>query len=201
MDRNFKEALKHRRTYYSINDKSPVADSVIKEILEFVLMNVPSAFNSQTTRMVLLLGEENKKLWDIVKETLRQIVSAEAFGKTAEKIDNSFACGYGTVLFFEDHSIVENLQTAFPAYKDNFPGWSVQTSGMHQLAVWVMLEDVGLGASLQHYNPLIDMEVRKIWSIPESWHLVSEMPFGTPTAKPGSKESDPLEKRVKVYRS
>ena len=70
------------------------------------------------------------------------VTPREAFAKTEEKIDNSFACGYGTVLFFEDQKVVKGLQEAFPSYQENFPGWSLQTSAMHQLAVWVMLEDV-----------------------------------------------------------
>lgn len=51
---------------------------------------------------------------------------------------------------------------------------------MHQFAVWVMLEDAGFGASLQHYNPLIDEEVAKTWDIPSYWRLIAEMPFGVP---------------------
>lgn len=74
---------------------------------------------------------------------------------------DSFKAGYGTVLFFEDQSIVKSLQEQFALYADNFPIWSQQTSGMHQLVVWTALEGEGLGATLQHYNPLIDDEVKK----------------------------------------
>ena len=126
-----------------------------------VVRHVPSAFNSQSTRVVLLLGESHKKLWKIVKDALKKIVlNGDAFVKTEEKIDHSFACGYGTVLFFEDQKVVKGASGSFsPLSGENFPGWSLQTSAMHQLAMWTMLEDVGFGASLQHYNPLID-EVR-----------------------------------------
>ena len=156
MERSFSEALKQRRTYYSITNQSPISDQEIECIVNMTVRHVPSAFNSQSTRVVLLLGESHKKLWQIVKDALKKIVPAEAFVKTEEKIDHSFACGYGTVLFFEDQKVVKGLQEAFPSYQENFPGWSLQTSAMHQLAIWVMLEDVGFGASLQHYNPLID---------------------------------------------
>ena len=70
MTRDFKEALRHRRTYYHITDSSPISDEQIKEIIDFAVMNVPSAFNSQSTRIVLLLGKNHKKLWEITKETL-----------------------------------------------------------------------------------------------------------------------------------
>ena len=117
-------------------------------------------------------------------------------GKTEEKIDGCFACGYGTILYFEDMAIVRSLQESFPTYKDNFPIWAEQTDAMHQLAVWTMLEDAGMGASLQHYNPLIDDEVRKAWNLPGDWKLVAQMPFGVPVAQPGSKEVMSLDERV-----
>ena len=112
---------------------------------------------------------------------------------------DSFKAGYGTVLFFEDEAIVKSLQEQFALYADNFPIWSNQASGMHQLVVWTALEAEGLGASLQHYNPLIDDEVKKEWNIPENWKLIAQMPFGNPTASPGEKEFQPLEDRVKFY--
>ena len=64
MTRDFKEALRHRRTYYHITDSSPISDEQIKEIIDFAVMNVPSAFNSQSTRIVLLLGKNHKALGD-----------------------------------------------------------------------------------------------------------------------------------------
>lgn len=93
-------------------------------------------------------------------------------------------------------AIVRSLQESFPTYKDNFPIWAEQTDAMHQLAVWTMLEDAGMGASLQHYNPLIDDEVRKAWNLPGDWKLVAQMPFGVPVAQPGSKEVMSLDERV-----
>lgn len=36
---------------------------------------------------------------------------------------------------------------------------------MHQLVVWTALETEGLGATLQHYNPIIDDEVKNEWNI------------------------------------
>lgn len=200
MKRSFDEALKHRRSYYAITDKSPITDEEIEKIIDLAVMHVPSAFNSQSPRVVLLLGENHKKLWAIVKETLRRMVPPEAFKATGAKIDNSFAAGYATVLFYEDQRVVENLQASFPLYKDKFPDWSQQTSAMHQFAIWTMLEDAGFGASLQHYNPLIDDEVRRTWSLPPEWRLIAQMPFGVPAQEPGEKEFQDLATRIKVFK-
>jgi predicted oxidoreductase (fatty acid repression mutant protein) len=71
---------------------------------------------------------------------------------------------------------------------------------MHQLAVWTMLEELGFGANLQHYNPLIDERVAKEWNIPANWKLIAEMPFGTPANGPGDKDFKPLEDRVKIFK-
>jgi len=200
MTRNFKEAIKHRRTYYSIGNTSPISDDQIKEIIDWAVTHVPSAFNSQSTRVVLLLGQNHNKLWNIVKETLKKNISAEAFTVTESKINNNFAAGHGTILFFEDQDVIENLQNSFPSYSQNFPIWSQQTSAMHQFAIWTMLEDAGLGASLQHYNPIIDEEVTKTWNINPKWKLIAQMPFGAPLQDPGNKEFYPLDERVKIYK-
>ena len=98
MERSFSEALKHRRTYYSITNQSPIPDQEIECIVNMTVRHVPSAFNSQSTRVVLLLG------------------------------------------------------------------------------------------------------VRRAWNLPGHWHLIAEMPFGLPVTKPGEKEFQPLEERVRVFK-
>lgn len=199
MLKDFRTAVEERRTYYGIGKESPVAYEHIKEVIDHAVKHTPTAFNSQSGRVVLLLGEHHNKLWDITMETLRRIVPVDDFAPTEDKI-NSFHNGYGTLLFFEDESIVKGLQEQFPLYAEYFPIWSQQASGMLQYVVWVSLEIEGFGVSLQHYNPLIDDEVKKDWNIPNEWKLIGQMPFGKPTATPGDKEFKPLEDRIKVFK-
>lgn len=200
MKRDFRDAIKHRRTHYGLSNSSPITDNEIQEIIETAVTHVPSAFNSQSTRIVLLLGENHKKLWEIVKDTLRQIVPAEAFKATEAKIDNSFEAGYATILFFEDTEVIEGLQNRFPSYKENFPVWAQQTSAMHQFAIWTLLTDAGFGASLQHYNPLIDEAVARQWNISPGWKLIAQMPFGAAIQEPGEKHFAPLKERILVFK-
>ncbi|PEZ80433.1 nitroreductase family protein [Bacillus sp. AFS017274] len=199
MTKDFYTAIKERRSYYGINKEVQVSDEKIKEIVEFAVKHTPSAFNSQTSRLVVLTGSAHDKLWDITTQALRKAVGDRDFSGTQQKMD-SFKVGYGSVLFFEDESVVKSLQEQFATYADNFPIWSQQTSGMHQLVVWTALEAEGLGATLQHYNPLIDDEVKKEWDVPSNWKLIAQMPFGNPTAQPGDKEFKPLEDRIKFYK-
>ena len=198
--KSLKESIEQRRSIYAISNQSPISDTELENLVQFAAKHVPSAFNSQSTRLVLLLGDNHKKVWDITKEALRKIVPEDAFEATEQKIDNCFAAGYGTVLFFEDQTVVESLQKAFPLYANNFPVWSQHTSAMHQFAVWNLLEEAGLGATLQHYNPLIDDEVRKTWGLPASWTQIAQMPFGTPVADAGEKTFQPIEDRVKIFK-
>lgn len=199
MNKNFYEAIKERRSIYAISKESPISDERIKEIVEYIVKHVPSAFNSQTTRAVVLLGESHDKLWNITMEALRKIVPESDFASTEAKI-NSFKGGYGTVLFFEDFAVVESLQNQFELYKDNFPVWAVQTSGMMQFSVWTAFATEGLGASLQHYTELIDAEVKKEFNIPNNWRMMAQMPFGKIVAGAGEKEFSPIEDRVKVIK-
>jgi len=199
MSMNFSDAIKNRRTIYNIDKNINISDNEILNIIYDAVKYTPSAFNSQSNRVVVLFNQRHNKLWDITKEVLSKIVPEDKFDSTEEKI-NSFKNGYGTVLFFEDESTIKSLQEQFNTYKDNFPIWSQQSSGMLQFIVWTSLENEGLGASLQHYNPLIDDEVKKEWNIPNNWKLIAQLPFGNPTAPAGNKDFLPLEGRIKVFK-
>jgi uncharacterized protein len=197
LKKEFFSAIKDRRSIYGISNEKIVPDERIIEIVELAVKHAPSALNSQSGRIVILFGENHTKLWDITTKTLRKIVPVEKFGPTQDKMD-SFSRGYATILFFEDQSVIDTLQKNYEIYKDNFPIWSQQSSGMLQFIIWTALELEGFGASLQHYNPLIDEEVKAEWDIPSTWQLVAQMPFGKVTAMPPEKSFQPVEERIKI---
>lgn len=200
MKTTFLEALKNRRSIYALGNQVDVSQKEIILMVEEVLVHMPSAFNSQTTRLVLLFDAEHTQFWDMVKSTLRAMLDDEAYAHTEKKIDGSFRSGFGTILFFEDQAVVGNMQKNYSAYADRFPQWSEHTSAMHQFALWTLLEDAGLGASLQHYNPLIDDQVRENWTLPSTWKLIAQMPFGKALANAGPKMQEPLENRMRVFK-
>ncbi|MEB2491702.1 nitroreductase family protein [Peribacillus frigoritolerans] len=198
MVKDFFSAIEDRRSYYSLSKENVVPDKRIKEVIDHAVQYSPSAFNSQSARVIVLTGQSHDQLWDITKETLRIAADGKDLKKTEEKM-RSFINGYGTVLFFEDQAIINRLQEQYKTYAENFPIWSNQSSAILQFVVWTSLEIEGFGASLQHYNPLIDDEVRKTWDISRDWKLIAQMPFGKPTSEPGDKDFSPLEERVKYY--
>lgn len=196
---DFWNAVKTRRSIYAIGKDLPIAEDRVEEIVKNAVLYSPSSFNSQSARTVVLFGEQHDRLWDLTKETLRKVVPADSFGPTEEKMA-SFRSGRGTVLFFEDKTVIEGLQKQFALYADNFPVWAEQSNGILQYVVWTALADEGVGASLQHYNPLIDDEVRKEWGVPETWKLIAQMPFGKIEAPAGDKEFAPIDSRMKVFK-
>jgi len=191
------DVLRNRRSIYGLDKNIKVSDDEIKVIVEEALLHTPTGFNSQGPRAVLLLGKGHEKLWSITMEALRAIVPAAAFKNTEDKI-KSFAAAYGTIVYFEEEAIVKNLQEKYALYAANFPIWATQSNGMLQQNVWFGLTQAGLGASLQHYNEVIEDAFRKEFDIPATWKMTAQMPFGNPIAAPSQKDFAPLENRFKV---
>lgn len=195
----FHEAIQKRRSIYKIGNKSILSHNEIKKLVECCLFNAPTAFNAQSARTIVLFGESNQKFWDMVIDTLKEHVSNNGFEKTKEKIQQ-FAAGIGTILFFEEEKTLQHLQKNFPTYADNFPKWAEQGNGILQYMIWTSLSENGIGASIQHYNPLIDEKTEKMFKISKSWRMIAQMPFGSIEGAPGVKTHLPLEERIKVFK-
>ncbi|MDO4224168.1 MAG: nitroreductase family protein, partial [Acinetobacter sp.] len=56
-----------------------------------------------------------------------------------------------------------------------------------------------LGASLQHYNPIIDDEVAATFGVPASWKLRAQLVFGSVEAPAGEKSFIADEERFKTF--
>lgn len=191
------QAFDERRSIYALGNELPVEPQVIVNMAERVLLHTPSAFNSQSSRLVVLFGAEHQKLWDIAEEKLRAAVGDGDFSGTKQKLDG-FRAAAGTVLFYEDKNVTQSLQEQFALYADRFPVWAQQTSAMHQYAMWTELRTLNVGANLQHYNPLVDEDAAKVYAIPDSWELVAQMPFGNIVEPAGEKTYQPVSERMKV---
>ena len=191
------QAFDERRSVYALGNELPVEPQAIVNMAERVLLHTPSAFNSQSSRLVVLFGAEHQKLWDIAEEKLRAAVGDGDFSGTKQKLDG-FRAAAGTVLFYEDKNVTESLQEQFALYADRFPVWAQQTSAMHQYAMWTELRTLNVGANLQHYNPLVDEDAAKAYAIPDSWELVAQMPFGNIVEPAGEKTYQPVSERMKV---
>ena len=188
-----------RRSVYALSNQLPVANDEIIKLVEHAVLHTPSAFNSQSTRVVVLFGDDHNKLWQMTEDTLRGVVdNEEQFAATKQKMDG-FKAGAGTVMFFEDHSVVRDMQAAAPLYADKFPIWAHQTNAMHQYVIWTALASIDVGANLQHYNPIIDKAVASTWNIDEHWELNAQMVFGAIEKSASDKAFKPVADRMQVF--
>lgn len=193
------ELTEKRRSIYALNNQLPVSNDEIVNLIEHAMLHTPSSFNSQSTRIIVLFGEAHQKLWQMTEDTLRDIVNNdEQFVSTKQKMD-SFKAGAGTVLFFEDHKVVRGFQEDIPLYADKFPVYAQHTNAMHQYAVWTALASINVGASLQHYNPIIDDKIGAAWQVDKDWELTAQLVFGGIEQPAGDKTFKPLEERLKVF--
>ena len=134
----FLQALQQRRSRYQLENKLPISEQALTELVGECVRQSPSAFNMQSARVVILRPAQHLHLWQLTADILRPQVSPEQWPSTEQKLQ-SFAQAYGTILFLEDQTVVQRLQQQFALYKDNFPIWAQQANGMLQLAVWTAL--------------------------------------------------------------
>lgn len=192
------QLAKQRRSYYLLTKELPIPNARVLEIVNDAALQTPSSFNNQATRVAVLFADEHTKLWDIAKDALKAILPADAYPTTEQKL-NMFQAAAGTVLFFSDQTVVEEYAAKFTAFGDKFPHWAGQSAAIQEYLTWTGLEAEGLGANLQHYNPLIDAKVSEAWGFPATWKLDAQLVFGGKTGEARDKTFQPLHERVKVF--
>ncbi|KAL7344496.1 hypothetical protein BJY59DRAFT_644410 [Rhodotorula toruloides] len=148
--------------------------SKIIEIVQTAIKHGPSAFNTQSSRAVVLFGSKHEKFWNTAEERFKAAVSAEFFAQISPKL-----------LQMKD------------AY--GLPPWSENAHGIVSYIIWTALYAEGLGASLQHYTELVQEDVEEMFQVPSTWKLRANLVFGAPTVPPMEKTFQPLEDRVKVF--
>ena len=190
--------MKQRRTFKKLGKRvifnRPYLNNLIKESVRCC----PSALNSQSVRVVILTDDAHFKFWHMVKEVQKQNLPAHIAESAIMKIDGC-SDAFGTVLFFEDNDVISALQKQKPLQASEFALWSEQTSGMAQFAVWTALTSIGLGAALQHYNPLINEETTKMFDLPESWDFKAQLVFGSVQAAAKEKSVEDDETMFKYF--
>ena len=200
MSNQFLDLIQKRRTIYAIGKNVEHSTEYLTDLIQNAIKQSPSSFNSQSSRAVILFNEEHEKFWGFVKEKLKGYAADEAAAaKSVAKMD-SFAAGVGTVLFFEDTDTIQGLQEKFELYAENFPIWAEHSTAMAQFAVWTALHTDGLGASLQHYNPIVDEEVHAEWQVPSTWKLRAQIVFGSVEGQPYDKSYMDDAERFKVFK-
>lgn len=193
----FTELVKNRRTQYAIGKNTELSNEEITTYITNVVKDVPTAFNSQTTRVAIVFGEESVKLWDHILDVQKDVLQGEMWDMMSGVMEGA-KNGIGTVLFFEDLEAVKAMPvngTRGEAYKQN-------NNANTQYATWLGLTQLGLGGSLQHFNvgyeQGFDKSVKKLLGLPEHWELQAQMPFGSIEGEVAEKEYIADNDRVRV---
>ena len=194
---NLTELVKSRRSQYVIGKNTDLTNEEIVERITEIVRDVPSASNSQTTRLAFVFGEKNDELWSHILDVQKNVLPADMLEMMTGVMEGA-KNGVGTILFFEDLDAVEEMPTSpsrVEIYKQN-------NNANVQYAVWLALTEMGLGGSLQHmnvgYEQGFDRSVKELLGLPERWEMQAQMPFGSIEGENGEKDYISDNERVVV---
>ena len=193
----FTDLAKQRRTAYAIGKNTELSNKEIADRIREVAQQIPTAFNSQTTRLVVVFGEDNVKLWDHVLDVQKDVMEGDMWEMMSGVMQGAKA-GVGTVLFFEDHNTIESTlgkNERADVYKQHH-------NANAQYGIWLALTELGLGGSLQHMNigfeQGFDKSVKEMFGLPASYEMIAQMPFGSIEAEPNPKDHIDSNEQVRV---
>lgn len=140
---SFLDSLKVRRSIYALSPTSDVPDETIIDIIKQAILHVPSPFNSQTTRCLVLLGNEHQKLWGTIGDTLKPAMPPEKWAFFSPKIQE-YKNGYGSCVFFDDMTAWDTIEKnlgpdRWAAVSSMTEEWTQHSSGMYQYAGMLFL--------------------------------------------------------------
>ncbi len=117
----FLAATEHRRSVYTLTNKSTISDTRLQYIINTSIKNAPSAFNVQSARAVILLKDHHEKLWDLGAATAKKAMPEAVFNNAIAPRIAGFRAAYGTVLWFEDQAALDDLKAKNPAIQGMVP--------------------------------------------------------------------------------
>ena len=168
-----------RRSTYVIGKNTDLSQEEISQAIREAMKNVPTSFNSQTSRLVIVFDEANERVWKEIYDVQKDVLDEATWGMMGPVIEGA-GQGVGTVLFFEDRDAVK---AGIPVDENRQSLYKQDNSSNAQYAVWLTLAELGLGGTLQHFNigyeEGFDKVFRDMFDLPESYEMVAQMPFGS----------------------
>lgn len=187
-----------RRSQYDLGKDLPITAQELKHLVEEIVLHSPSARNSQTARLVLVLGEQHERMWDTVLPIILPGVKEPLREAMVQKFEG-FKRAAGTLLFFEDGAILKDIIARYPHTAEDTLLFSAHANAMQQYAAWTQLAALHIGASLQHHNSA-GQAIREMFSLPEDWIPHAQLVFGS-IVKPTGKVKEqhlPVNERLRV---
>ncbi|MBO6281559.1 MAG: nitroreductase family protein [Alphaproteobacteria bacterium] len=193
------DSLERRRSVYGLGSSVSVSEACFLDTISSCLKHCPTAFNVQSARLAVLFDKEHHRFWDLVWQNMSKLLTGTQIASSKARLDG-FKRAYATILFFEDTKALADLKKRFPLYKKNMSVWMQQGNGMLQYMIWQTLAENEIGASLQHYNELVEADIHQVFNIPKHWKLVAQMPCGSIEKEPAPKTFLPIEDRLLVLK-
>lgn len=190
--------LKQRRTVRHLGKKVILSRAYLTQLITTALQQSPSVMDCQSSRIVILLDQAHFNFWEMVKTVQKQHLPEQIAESAVLKVQQCSEA-YGTILFFEDQDVINQLMKQKPLQAEEIMQWAEQSSGMSQFAVWIALSSVGLGAMLQHYNPAIDDNTKAMFDLPQLWKFKSQMVFGSIQQPPIAKQFESSDQICHVF--
>lgn len=96
---NFTDLQIKRRSIYTLGKDVELSNQELIDTIQGAVLNTPTAFNSQTSRVVILLDEESDAFWnDIAYSELEKVTPAEAFEGTKERLKGFAQAPFGQIV-------------------------------------------------------------------------------------------------------
>ena len=131
MNKDLSSLYAERRSVYNLGNRQILPETEISGIIADALKFCPSAFNSQSARVVVLYGDYYRKLWDIVLTELSKVVPEDKMPATIEKI-KTFSAVLGTEILFDNARPVDIRKKKIPHYAKSFPRGPLEQTGKLQ---------------------------------------------------------------------
>ena len=133
----FRALMAARHSEYYLAPEWVAPQKSVEGMLGDLLQQMPTHFNCQPVRVVLLTGAAHARHWDLVAQALLAKIGQARFDDgTKQKIATSFASGVATLLFYDDTATTQRMVAQFPSLAANFPKWAQQVQGSHQYMAW-----------------------------------------------------------------
>ncbi|MFT4039142.1 MAG: nitroreductase family protein [Thermomicrobiales bacterium] len=181
------ELLAQRRSIRRL-DGGDLTPAVIERLQEAV-RRTPAAFGV-TPWQIVVLHEQQEAFWDEVAAGFRVGLAEDRLPRYLERLEGLRA-GAGAILIYEDLAARPALETNWGLAAETAHDFVQQGLGMVQLALWLVLTEAGLVASLQHWDWLIQDRLAPLLDLPtDRFRLIAVLPVGAPAELPREQAAD-----------
>ncbi|KAJ7726277.1 hypothetical protein DFH07DRAFT_782797 [Mycena maculata] len=166
----------------------------LEAIVKTCVLHGPTPFNMQSSRAVLVTGAAHKKVWELVTEAIEKDLEGEAKEGALNRVAG-FSAGYGSVLFFEDQKVIDDVHQTVPRVEHQGHRDAAAHGVDGALARGPRREPAAQRRLLRRARPEYSE------GLLPSLDLTAIMPFGDPAAPLSEKSFGPIEDRVKVFKA